>query len=134
MGIEPTRPAWKAGALPLSYTRLAPRVGFEPTTLRLTAACSTIELSRKKRSWQRHTLPDLKSSTICAEGLNCRVRDGNGCFPFAIVTRTILSKVHKEHQIFKSSPRSISTGQLNTLLYLHFQPIYLVIYQGPYFS
>lgn len=25
---------------------LAPRVGLEPTTLRLTAACSTIELSR----------------------------------------------------------------------------------------
>ncbi len=22
MGIEPTRPAWKAGALPLSYTRI----------------------------------------------------------------------------------------------------------------
>ncbi len=26
---------------------MAPRVGFEPTTLRLTAACSTVELSRK---------------------------------------------------------------------------------------
>lgn len=26
--------------------RLAPRVGFEPTTRRLTAGCSTIELSR----------------------------------------------------------------------------------------
>src|ERR1700678_4480954 len=26
--------------------RLAPRVGFEPTTLRLTAECSTIELPR----------------------------------------------------------------------------------------
>ena len=24
MGIEPTRPAWKAGTLPLSYTRDAP--------------------------------------------------------------------------------------------------------------
>ena len=28
MGIEPTYPAWKAGALPLSYTRLFK--GFEP--------------------------------------------------------------------------------------------------------
>ena len=27
-------------------SRTAPRVGLEPTTLRLTAACSTIELSR----------------------------------------------------------------------------------------
>ena len=25
MGIEPTHPAWKAGALPLSYTRAAKR-------------------------------------------------------------------------------------------------------------
>ena len=35
MGIEPTQPAWKAGALPLSYTRVAKRgvvegAGFEP--------------------------------------------------------------------------------------------------------
>ena len=25
MGIEPTRPAWKAGILPLNYTRTLPR-------------------------------------------------------------------------------------------------------------
>ena len=41
MGIEPTSPAWKAEALPLSYTRLPSTlvytrfvvegVGFEPT-------------------------------------------------------------------------------------------------------
>ena len=31
MGIEPTQPAWKAGALPLSYTRLS--VPFETTVL-----------------------------------------------------------------------------------------------------
>ena len=33
MGIEPTQPAWKAGTLPLSYTRffLVDGVGFEPT-------------------------------------------------------------------------------------------------------
>ena len=31
MGIEPTWPAWKAGALPLSYARsLVGRAGFEP--------------------------------------------------------------------------------------------------------
>ena len=28
------------------YIKMAPRVGFEPTTLRLTAECSTAELSR----------------------------------------------------------------------------------------
>ena len=37
MGIEPTWPAWKAGALPLSYTRIrkdakvVEGAGFEPT-------------------------------------------------------------------------------------------------------
>ena len=33
MGIEPTRSAWKAGALPLSYTReiMVEREGFEPS-------------------------------------------------------------------------------------------------------
>ena len=34
--------------------------------------------------------------------------------------------------LFRSSPRSISIGQLNTLLYLHLQPIYLVVFKGPY--
>ena len=33
MGIEPTQPAWKAGALPLSYAgKLAGDDGFEPGT------------------------------------------------------------------------------------------------------
>ena len=42
--------------------------------------------------------------------------------------------LHSEHVslIFDPSPRAISTGQLNTLLYLHFRPINLVFYQGPY--
>ena len=39
-----------------------------------------------KKVWQRPTLPP-KGSTIGAEGLNFRVRDGNGWFPFAVVTR-----------------------------------------------
>src|SRR5699024_7948758 len=29
-GIEPSQPAWKAGALPLSYTRMVEETGFEP--------------------------------------------------------------------------------------------------------
>lgn len=31
VGIEPTSLAWKARALPLSYTRTMEEVGFEPT-------------------------------------------------------------------------------------------------------
>ncbi len=34
--------------------------------------------------------------------------------------------------VFISSPRTISTGLLNTLLCLHIQPINLVVYKGPY--
>ena len=33
----------------------------------------------------------------------------------------------------RSSPRSISIGQLNTLPCLHLQPIYLIIFKGSYF-
>ncbi len=37
--------------------------------------------------WQRPIFPwGCPQSIVGAEGLNCRVRDGNGCFPFAIVT------------------------------------------------
>ena len=32
MGIEPTYPAWKAGVLPLNYTRKIGVTGFEPAT------------------------------------------------------------------------------------------------------
>ena len=45
----------QTGALPLGYVAIltfvkqAPRVGLEPTTPRLTAVCSTIELSRNDR-------------------------------------------------------------------------------------
>ena len=46
--------------------------------------------SFKNYSWQRLTLPAGRpTSTISAEGLNCRVRDGNGWFPLAIVTRKL---------------------------------------------
>ena len=43
-GIEPSRPAWKAGALPLSYTRKIKMVGaagFEPATPWSQARCAT---------------------------------------------------------------------------------------------
>ena len=34
--------------------------------------------------------------------------------------------------VIDPSPRPISTGQLNTLLCVHFRPIYVVVYHGPY--
>ncbi len=40
--------------------------------------------------WQRPTLPGrCPPSTIGAGGLNCRVREGNGCIPAAMATRNL---------------------------------------------
>ena len=70
---------------------MAPQVGLEPTTDRLTADCSTTELLwniciKQKKAWQRPTLAGGQPpTTIGAEELNDRVRDGNGCDLFAII-------------------------------------------------
>ena len=45
-GFGPVIRVLQTHALPLGYVAMAPRVGLEPTTTRLTAECSTIELSR----------------------------------------------------------------------------------------
>ena len=69
---------------------MAPQVGLEPTTLRLTAECSAIELLRNKFR-RRPTLPGrVQPSTIGAEGLNFCVRNGNRWDPFAIVTGNVI--------------------------------------------
>ena len=59
---------------------MAPQVGIEPTTDRLTADSSTAELLRNNIAWQRPTLTgDKVPTTIGARELNFRVRYGNGC-------------------------------------------------------
>src|SRR5207245_2383476 len=101
------------------------------------------------------TLPDrCQSSTIGADGLNCCVRDGNRCFPAAMVTevsfcwsrRSALGKC-AEHAISQlhaaasrgaekcdrwSSPRPISTAQLKRLPVLHLRPINQLVSLGSY--
>ena len=87
---------------------------------------------------RRPTLPHaLACSTISAEGLNYRVRNGNGCFPAAVATGNLSTpsprELHSEHEhTGNSSPRPISTGRLNTSPCVHLRPINLVVYQGPY--
>ena len=85
---------------------------------------------------------------MTAEGLDFRVRDGIGYFPFAINTpRVFIQKTSKNiiqyqskvllnilhtsqiHIKHNQASRQISTGQLNTSLYLHTQPINLVVYK-----
>ncbi len=67
---------------------MAPQVGFEPTTDRLTADSSTTELLRNEvclaASYSHRGKPP---TTIGAEELNFRVRHGNGCDLFAIATK-----------------------------------------------
>ena len=66
---------------------MAPQVGFEPTTDRLTADSSTTELLRNKSLATSYSHRDKVPTTIGAEELNFRVRYGNGCDLFAIATR-----------------------------------------------
>ena len=68
---------------PLDHRALyyTPRVGFEPTTLRLTAGCSTAELSRIS-SQPPLTFPSSPPLSIISRlCLNRRVRNGYGCAP-----------------------------------------------------
>ena len=83
--VPPLRPAYL----------LALGVGLEPTTYRLTAGCSAIELPKSTTgsfttyvAWQLPTLPGrFHPSTIGVKRLNFCVRYGNRCIPLAIVTR-----------------------------------------------
>jgi hypothetical protein len=61
------------------------------------------------------------------------IANGNRCGPFAIATRKIPSKLHNMMRyLLRSSPRTISTGQLKPSLTLHLRPIYLIFYEGSY--
>ncbi len=86
-------------------------------------------------------------TTIGAEELNFRVRDGNGCDLFAIGTRLFelvrskpdktnigLHKIRDNHALFNSrlSPRSISICQLHTSPRFHPRPINLIFFEGSY--
>src|SRR5689334_13022088 len=93
----------------------------------------------------RPTLPHRhQCSTIGAEGLSFRVRNGAGRFPFAMTAETLWRyqisgwcsrlylgncTVDAEH-LCKSSYRLISTGQLHTLLCFHIRPINPVVWLG----
>ena len=79
---------------------MAPPVGLEPTTLRLTAECSTAELRRNIKCKHQPIFPVRRQTSIFGRNeLNFRVRNGNGwtlilintnCIHFSksVVTRT----------------------------------------------
>ena len=94
---------------------------------------------------RRPTLPrGPPRSTIGAEGLSFRVRNGTGRFPFAMTAETLLSFMWKPYGDgsrpnlgnrtvdasaidVEASPRTISTGQLHALLHFHIRPINPVV-------
>ena len=60
MGIEPTRPAWKAGILPLNYTRMEPTGKCQPKYNSILPPCLSIpnfkflkenDRSNKEKGW-----------------------------------------------------------------------------------
>jgi hypothetical protein len=94
------------------------------------------------RNRRRPTLPGgCPPSTIGPGRLNFSVRNGKRCLPAGMTAE--LSKApadsprHPQNSIatqpvFKSRPRAISTGPLNTLLCLHVPPIKVVVSDRPY--
>src|ERR1700737_83270 len=90
-------------------------------------------------------------STIGSEGLNCRVRDGNGWGPFDVATGNFAyaqamcrvgggSRARPWSYRFGTkemeekndqAARAISTGQLNALQRLHLRPIDDDVFDGP---
>ena len=71
---------------------------------------------------QRPTLPHSRPcSTIGAEELNFRVRDGNGCFLFAIATeKNIYKRLQVQRSPFRvtlpnAMPQYLQTGQSSSI-------------------
>ena len=83
-----------------------PRVGLEPTTPRLTAVCSTIELSR--------------NIYLCT-------------FKTAYKELYPSNPSIFTYHLLWLCPRPISDSQLHALPHFHLCPIYLVVFKGSYF-
>ena len=142
----------------------------DPSATFTTSSLNTIQTSEEGRSTvsgatlfkhvrRRPTLPrGPPRSTIGAEGLNFRVRNGTGCFPFAITAETLL-RCHRPPCPQRPGPvwrpylgnrtadasragcrvmrvcvcqaaRPVSTGQLHPLRGFHFRPINPVVWLG----
>ena len=143
-GIEPVLPPWKGDVLtawpwsrvlsPLGVSNVSdkktPRVGLEPTTTRLTAECSTIELSRKISCF----ISDLRECSAFSKSYKAKCEEIIYSFKTEHwnLISYILTSILFPIQNLWSSPRPISKCQLNTLLCLHLIPIYLVVFKGSY--
>ena len=127
-GIEPVLPPWKGDVLTawprshilfINVDKKTPRVGLEPTTSRLTAVRSTIELSRIIL-WYNKLKKYVFSYSLFLY-----------TYAFAFSTFKTTHCVSFNSPT-RSSLRPISICQLHTLLYFHLRPIYLVVFKGSY--
>ena len=100
---------------------LAPRVGLEPTNPRLTAVCSTIELSRI-----------ILFSQIYSMRFHAFIYLQNYILKYLLHLGLTSLPVLPFPMTLWSSPRPISSSQLHTLLHFHLCPIYLVVFKGSY--
>ena len=134
--IELVLPPWKGDVLtawPRSHVFVSflryyktPRVGLEPTTLRLTAECSTIELSRNIFRYILFLtyLQNHIQNTISFRFLQVL---------FSLFFLTLPFSLRKSSSSFLHawiSLRPISSSQLHALLHFHLCPIYLVFFKG----
>jgi hypothetical protein len=162
-GLGPARPRVARGSCPARRPRVpvarAPALGrpgslshvHQPPALTLPRQAKRAARPYRERPSSKHvrrrpTLPrGPPRSTIGAEGLNFRVRNGTGCFPFAITAETLLRchrpsrrpamatvsrEPHSGREIKWSrsqATRPISTGQLHTLPCFHLRPINPVV-------
>ena len=84
---------------------------------------------------------ELGVSTIGPGRLNCRVRNGNGCFPAGIITGLVGPSI--PNYVLENKPsdlsieeygqasRTISTASLKALRLLHSRPIKPVVFRCP---
>ena len=72
------------------------------------------------------SLPHTRLRSLCAAAF-LRNTDST------LVTQNNIKEKSVSKCLVRSRPRPISTGQLHTLLHFHLQPIYLVVFQRPYF-
>ena len=103
----------------------APRVGLEPTTTRLTAVCSTIELSRIIRG-----TPSAVPSKPNTEEVTFHQRHAAG-ISFTCHRHFFFRGMFSIPYFPRLSSRPISFRQLHILLCFHPGPIYLVVCKGP---
>ena len=122
-----------------TYLTKTPRVGLEPTTPRLTAVCSTIELSGiiylrfisipselHTESRLSYILQFFHPSTSKLDCVSLRAST------WLRLSSSFASRSLSLSSLPKLSLRPISICQLHTLPYFHPKPIYLVVFKGSY--